>query len=697
MANQDFAHQAITTIRTIGAVRTDFKMEVPFTGTLVEVTLTVGGFSSFSGPWNFDVKLDGALQSVNISIDGSDVTMQATGLSVAVTERQLLEPFITSLGGGGGSITGPIIVTYTFKPTAAVALANGDLFAITKAAGTPGSADYSLLKTALQTDIVNPAVAGLSWKQAVRVATTAAGTLATDFDNGSTVDGVTIATGDRILIKNQAAGAENGIYVVVASGAPTRATDADSAADILQASVYVSEGTANADKQFVLTNNAPITLGTTALVFTEFTSGGGLTGASTTEQLTGTESAKYATPDSVAALWEQGSDIASAGTISIGEGGYFNVTGTTTITDIDPATDKAGRIFELKFAASLTLTHGANLILPTGANISTAAGDVARFRSEGSDTVRCVAYTKADGSALVGTAGTAASTTEQLTGTDTTKFATADSVAALWEQGSDIASAGTISVGEGGFFNVTGTTTITDIDFATDKAGRKVWLKFAGILTLTHHATTLILPTGANIVTAAGDVACFVSEGSDNVRCVSYTRASGAALAGGSGISSGTSFPGSPSDNDLFYRTDRDLFYFYDGTRWLTVTLYREVMSAENAQPFSASATVGRWISWGAGDYDVWIDEIDARTYHANPTGANFWTGSFIKGTVAESESTIGSFVTSSDTTNNWANHKTTIGALLGTSNVYIRFAMVKSGSATSAYAHMAIRYRLVG
>ncbi len=128
---------------------------------------------------------------------------------------------------------------------------------------------------------------------------------------------------------------------------------------------------------------------------------------------------------------------------------------------------------------------------------------------------------------------TTASTTEVLTGTDSAKGTTPDSVAALWEQGSDVASSGTISLGEGGYFFVTGTTGITDIDFATDKAGRKAWVKFAGILTLTHHSTTLILPTGANITTAAGDTACFVSEGSDNVRCVAYQRANGQALATG--------------------------------------------------------------------------------------------------------------------------------------------------------------------
>lgn len=128
--------------------------------------------------------------------------------------------------------------------------------------------------------------------------------------------------------------------------------------------------------------------------------------ATNTEVLTGTDTARAVTPDGLAALWEQGTDIASASTISVGEGSYFTVTGTTTITDIDPATDKAGREFELRFAGVLTLTHNATtLILPGGANITTAAGDVARFRSEGGDNVRCVAYTRASGQALVSSSG----------------------------------------------------------------------------------------------------------------------------------------------------------------------------------------------------------------------------------------------------------------------------------------------------
>lgn len=118
---------------------------------------------------------------------------------------------------------------------------------------------------------------GVSWKNSVRAATSAAGTLASSFENGDTIDGVTLATGDRILIKDQATASENGIYVVAASGAPARAADSDTAAEIRQAAVWVEEGTANADTAWVLTTNAPITLGSTSLVFVQFSGLGSIT------------------------------------------------------------------------------------------------------------------------------------------------------------------------------------------------------------------------------------------------------------------------------------------------------------------------------------------------------------------------------------------------------------------------------------
>lgn len=115
-------------------------------------------------------------------------------------------------------------------------------------------------------------VRGLRWKEPVRAASTANVTLASP---GASMDGVTLAANDRVLLKNQTTASENGIYVWTASGsALTRALDADSAAELTGASVMVTEGTANANKQFNQTADA-ITLGTTSLTWVEF--GGGST------------------------------------------------------------------------------------------------------------------------------------------------------------------------------------------------------------------------------------------------------------------------------------------------------------------------------------------------------------------------------------------------------------------------------------
>lgn len=97
--------------------------------------------------------------------------------------------------------------------------------------------------------------------------------------------------------------------------------------------------------------------------------------------------------------------------------------------------------------------------------------------------------------------------------------------------GANIASAGTTDLGAvpGLRHLITGTTTITS--FGTVSAGIWKVVVFQGALTMTHNATSLILPTAANITTAAGDVAIVQSEGSGNWRCLSYARASGRALA----------------------------------------------------------------------------------------------------------------------------------------------------------------------
>jgi hypothetical protein len=125
---------------------------------------------------------------------------------------------------------------------------------------------------------VDAAVVGIDWKPSVRLATTEAITLATGLENGDTLDGVTLVTGDRVLVKNQTDATENGLYVVAASGAPTRSSDADTAAEITASfAVFVEEGTVNTDSGWTLTNNGAVTVGTTELSFTQFTGLGQIT------------------------------------------------------------------------------------------------------------------------------------------------------------------------------------------------------------------------------------------------------------------------------------------------------------------------------------------------------------------------------------------------------------------------------------
>jgi len=116
---------------------------------------------------------------------------------------------------------------------------------------------------------VDNLLAGLSWKKAVRAATTANITLS----GAQTIDGVSVIAGDRVLVKNQSTGSQNGIYVC-ASGSWTRATDVDTGTELVNAACYVSEGTTLADTQWVCSTNATITVGSTSLTFAQFSSTG---------------------------------------------------------------------------------------------------------------------------------------------------------------------------------------------------------------------------------------------------------------------------------------------------------------------------------------------------------------------------------------------------------------------------------------
>lgn len=150
-------------------------------------------------------------------------------------------------------------------PTASVSLNNQKLVSV--AAGTADTDGVNVGQ-------LNAVVQGFDWKDSVRAATTANITLS----GAQTIDGVAVTAGQRVLVKNQTTGSQNGIYVV-AAGAWSRASDADAAGELTpNTTVAVEEGTTNADSWWQITTNGTIVVGTTATTWAQVGSGTTYTG-----------------------------------------------------------------------------------------------------------------------------------------------------------------------------------------------------------------------------------------------------------------------------------------------------------------------------------------------------------------------------------------------------------------------------------
>ena len=270
---------------------------------------------------------------------------------------------------------------------------DGSTLAQIRVATTPSDANDVASKS-----YVDGAVTGLDVKQSVRAATTAAGTLASDFENGDTIDGVTLATGDRILIKDQATGSENGVYTVNASGAPTRATDFDADSEVTAgAFFFVEEGTTNADSGFVLSTNDDITVGSTALTFTQFSgtgqivAGDGLDKSGSTLSVNVDDSTLEISSDTlqIKSDYAGQTSIDTLGTVTTGTWNATDIgvahggTGASTAADARTnlglviGTDVQAYDAQLADIAGLTPTDG-NIIVGDGTNFVAESGATAR-------------------------------------------------------------------------------------------------------------------------------------------------------------------------------------------------------------------------------------------------------------------------------------------------------------------------------
>lgn len=170
----------------------------------------------------------------------------------------------------------------------------------------------------------------------------------------------------------------------------------------------------------------------------------------------------------------------------------------------------------------------------------------------------------------------------------------------------------------------------------------------------------------------------------------------------GSGIPAGTSFPGSPSTDDLFHRTDRDLLYFYDGSQWLTIQLFQIEMKNEQAQtwPTTAGATAMHrgTVPYG-GVYSVYLlSWYPLSQVLTTNNGSNYWTAELFKFNTAGSSTSLGTFNTSADTAGTAVQKTLAINAALGSFVGFFSSAGITAGAPGAFRLHGGhILCRLIG
>ena len=227
--------------------------------------------------------------SANLTFDTTSNTLSATNITGTFTAAASSQPNITSLGtltglvasgniqSNANIITDAIITKGTGNLTITAGATDGNIILAPQGSGTINASSKRITSIATPTDSADAATKGyvdansqgLDIKASVRLATTGNRAL-----TGLTaIDSVTPIAGDRILVKAQTAGEENGIYVA-AAGAWARAVDAVQDKITGGSFTFVEEGSTLRDTGWVVSTDNPITVGTTAIVWTQFSSAG---------------------------------------------------------------------------------------------------------------------------------------------------------------------------------------------------------------------------------------------------------------------------------------------------------------------------------------------------------------------------------------------------------------------------------------
>jgi hypothetical protein len=219
-----------------------------------------------------------------ITLPNVSGTVITTGDSGTVTNTMLQNSSITINGtptalGGSINITAGVSSVSGTSSQIAVSSTTGDItLSLPSAVVFPGTvtlnADPINALDAATKQYVDAVAEGLHVHASVVAATTANINLATDLEAGDVIDGVTLVAGDRVLVKNQSTTSENGIYVAVASGAASRATDYNTAAEIDPGDFFFVTGGTNYDNTGWVQTAVVTTLGTDPITFEQFSGAG---------------------------------------------------------------------------------------------------------------------------------------------------------------------------------------------------------------------------------------------------------------------------------------------------------------------------------------------------------------------------------------------------------------------------------------
>jgi hypothetical protein len=231
-----------------------------------------------------------------------------------------------------------------------IATQNANNVALTGGSIT-GLGDPSATSDAATKNYVDQAVAGLRTRTIAEAATTGNISLTTDLQNGDTIDGVTLVTGDRVLVKDQTTATQNGLYIVVSSGAASRDPEHDTIAELSGGMVVVNQGTSNDNKIFLCTTDSDGVIGSTNITYTQVTPAN--VGTVTSVGIADSGASEFTVTNS---------PVTSSGTISLAVNSIANtkVTGLGTASTQDVGTS-ANNVVQLDGSSRLPAVDGSQL------------------------------------------------------------------------------------------------------------------------------------------------------------------------------------------------------------------------------------------------------------------------------------------------------------------------------------------------